>query len=313
MKRCVFALGETLLDIIFENGQPVKAVPGGSMVNAAISLGRTGIPVHLISEFGNDPVGNVIGSFLERNNVQHFWCYRYSSNKTSVAMAFLDERKNASYTFYHDIPESIPDLPLPKLTYEDIVLFGSFYSVKQQRHALVKKLLQATNRTGALSIYDPNIRSSHHGHKDEYLASILENFQLATIVKGSDEDFFHILGTRVPEEIYSKTSYLCPFLYISQGSKDLVLMTPDFTANYQVPPIVPVSTIGAGDSFNAGLIYGLIAEGVSKTNISILTRSSWDIISAYGLEFAKAVCLSFENYVPSGLDPVRNTKLDSNA
>jgi len=79
-------------------------------------------------------------------------------------------------------------------------------------------------------------------------------------------------------------------------------MTPAFAASYKVPAIKPVSTIGAGDNFNAGLIYGLIAMGVQKNNIQILSRKSWNAIAAYGLEFAKASCLSSENYTPVGFD-----------
>ena len=38
--RKVFGIGETILDIIFRNDQPQKAVPGGSVFNGLISLGR---------------------------------------------------------------------------------------------------------------------------------------------------------------------------------------------------------------------------------------------------------------------------------
>lgn len=43
--RKVFGIGETILDIIFRNDQPQKAVPGGSVFNGLISLGRLNVPV----------------------------------------------------------------------------------------------------------------------------------------------------------------------------------------------------------------------------------------------------------------------------
>ena len=52
--RKVFGIGETILDIIFRNDQPQKAVPGGSVFNGLISLGRLNVPVSFISERGND-------------------------------------------------------------------------------------------------------------------------------------------------------------------------------------------------------------------------------------------------------------------
>ena len=42
--RKVIGIGETVLDIIFRDGQPIGAVPGGSVFNGVISLGRAGVP-----------------------------------------------------------------------------------------------------------------------------------------------------------------------------------------------------------------------------------------------------------------------------
>ena len=58
--RKVIGIGETILDIIFRNAQPSAAVPGGSVFNAIVSLGRMGVNVCFISETGNDHVGNII-------------------------------------------------------------------------------------------------------------------------------------------------------------------------------------------------------------------------------------------------------------
>lgn len=58
--RKVIGIGETILDIIFRNGQPTAAVPGGSVFNGVVSLARAGVPVSFISETGNDRVGNTI-------------------------------------------------------------------------------------------------------------------------------------------------------------------------------------------------------------------------------------------------------------
>lgn len=63
--RKVFGIGETILDIIFRNDQPQKAVPGGSVFNGLISLGRLNVPVSFISELGNDRVGDMIRDFME--------------------------------------------------------------------------------------------------------------------------------------------------------------------------------------------------------------------------------------------------------
>jgi fructokinase len=181
MKRRVFAIGEALLDIIFENDQPVQAVAGGSMVNVAVSLGRAGVDTQLISEFGNDPVGKIIHSFLVKNNVQCSFSHRYTANNTSVAMAFLDGKKNASYTFYHDIPAKIPEMPIPGFTAKDIVLCGSYYSIKKERNSHVWRLLHAAREAGALTLFDPNIRKGHHENKEEFMKPLINNIRMARV------------------------------------------------------------------------------------------------------------------------------------
>lgn len=55
--RRVIGIGETILDILFKNDQPTVAVPGGSVFNGLVSLGRTGANVTFISEVGGDHVG----------------------------------------------------------------------------------------------------------------------------------------------------------------------------------------------------------------------------------------------------------------
>ena len=67
--RKVIGIGETIMDIIFKNGQPTAAVPGGSVFNGIISLGRLGVNVTVISETGNDRVGREILKFMEDNGV----------------------------------------------------------------------------------------------------------------------------------------------------------------------------------------------------------------------------------------------------
>ena len=67
--RKVIGIGETVLDIIFKNGKPIEAVPGGSSFNAVISLGRAGVNTSFISEAGNDRIGEYVIEFLRENGV----------------------------------------------------------------------------------------------------------------------------------------------------------------------------------------------------------------------------------------------------
>ena len=67
--RKVIGIGETILDIVFKGNKPYAAVPGGSVFNGLVSLGRLGQEVLFISEIGNDHVGDMIQSFMEENHI----------------------------------------------------------------------------------------------------------------------------------------------------------------------------------------------------------------------------------------------------
>ena len=103
--RKVIGIGETVLDIIFRNEQPISAVPGGSTFNAMISLGRAGINTTFISETGNDRVGRRIINFLEENHVNSSHVNVYPESKSPLSLAFLNDQNDAEYLFYKDHPK----------------------------------------------------------------------------------------------------------------------------------------------------------------------------------------------------------------
>ena len=126
--RTVFCIGESLLDIIFPQDGSVEVKPAGSLLNTAVSLARSGIHVHLISELFQDDAGKMIQDFLEENNVSTTCSITYNSGNTPLALAFLNQESEASYTFYKSYPELRFDQQLPVPGKDDIVCFGSFFS-----------------------------------------------------------------------------------------------------------------------------------------------------------------------------------------
>jgi len=66
----------------------------------------------------------------------------------------------------------------------------------------------------------------------------------------------------------------------------------------EVESIEPISTIGAGDTFNAGLLYGLWKGGYEKEQIGKLERNQWEVLLSSAISFSRAVCMSYDNYLP---------------
>ena len=191
----VYTIGETVLDIIFKGDQPVTTKAGGSMLNSAVSLGRAGIPVTFISETGADRVGEMITGFLEKNNVSVKFIQTYPDARTPLALAFLDEQGDASYSFYRSFPEKRLTGDLPYAGPDDLILFGSFYSISPEVRNRLSILLTEARKNNALIIYDPNFRKQHLKDLETALPWIYENIDFADIIRGSDEDFLNIFGT----------------------------------------------------------------------------------------------------------------------
>ena len=150
--RKIFTIGETVYDIIFSEGQIVAGKAGGSMLNASVSLGRLGMEVVFISEVGQDDLGNLIINFLKENGIKTGFIHQFKDGKTPVALAFLDQHQNARYTFYKQYPNIRLSQPFPEVTENDIVLFGSFFSISTEVREPVVNFVRKARQAGAIII-----------------------------------------------------------------------------------------------------------------------------------------------------------------
>ncbi|GHV58362.1 fructokinase [Bacteroidia bacterium] len=295
----VIGIGETVLDIIFQNDQPQRAVPGGSVFNAMVSLGRCGVPALFISELGNDNAGRFIQSFMAENRLSTDYIDFFDDGQSPLSLAFLDENRNARYSFYKDFPETRLNIPFPGINKNDILMLGSYFAVNPVLRSKVWTLLQQAQLQGAIIYYDINFRKAHTGERQALLPHFIENFEAATIIRCSDEDADVLFPQQSLAEIYER--YFLPgkkILIVTQGEKPVWLKTPSWEKTYPVKAITPVSTIGAGDNFNAGLVYGIIKNNIPTDSFGALPEKQWDLLISYAQLFAAQACLSPDNYVP---------------
>jgi fructokinase len=75
------------------------------------------------------------------------------------------------------------------------------------------------------------------------------------------------------------------------------IRTPSFSGKFPVQKITPVSTIGAGDNFNAGMITSIYSNNIKMEQLVKLTEQEWSKVIATAVAFATHVCLSYENYI----------------
>lgn len=295
----VYTLGESLLDIILENLDNVTAKPGGSMLNATISLCRAGIPVSLITELGDDETGNLIVNFLQKNHASTELITRYQEHKTTLAVAVLNKDKKPAYTFLKSYPKERQLTPLPGFSRSDIFLFGSLYSLDPDLRPVLKSYVEAAKNAGALIIYDPNIRHPETLRNPVMKKALMENFQMTDIIKGSDEDYEAIFGNQEPEEQLKSVHNINQdaFVIMTAGKNGaMVLYNSKFTS-VAAPEIKIISTIGAGDNFNAGMVAFLVKAGKNAREMIKSDNFFRENLLKTGIDFASEVCQSKENYI----------------
>ena len=292
----IVGIGETVFDIVFKDGKPQAAVPGGSVFNAIISLGRTagaaasasvagasvagasaaGVSasggtvasstaarcaaprVIMATQMGKDNASEIIIDFMQRNNVETTHAICVEGRQSTISLAMLDSRNDARYEFFRD--SAMPKFQTPDIEFEpgDILLFGSFFAISPATRLQVRELVARARSQGAIIYYDINFRKGPHGNSPHIKEYIEENCALSTIVRGSSEDIGNIYGECTAAEAYrDHISSLCSNFICTKGADSTEVFSPGFHAIYPVHKIETLSTIGAGDNFNAGVVYTL--------------------------------------------------------
>jgi fructokinase len=295
--RKIYGIGETVLDIIFKDGQPQAAKAGGSVLNSVVSMGRMKLPVSFISEYGQDDVGALVDNFLKINGVDTSFVHRFRDGNTSLALAFLDHKNDAHYTFYKDFPAKRLDIEFPAIKRDDIIQCGSFYSIWPEIREKFKKFIQTAHENGALVLYDPNFRPSHLSELDNLKPLIIENMEMATLLRGSDEDFKSIFGANNPDEAWEIVRKYCKSLVYTANVEGVYVRTISYSGKFPVHKISPVSTIGAGDNFNAGMLTSIYQNKISGDDLHLVGKKEWSQIITSAVDFATHVCMSYENYI----------------
>jgi len=161
--------------------------------------------------------------------------------------------------------------------------------------------LRDAKAKNAIIVYDPNIRKGDIASDQEKLKIINENFQFATVVKGSDDDFGKIFGFTNSEDVWNEIrKYDIKCLFYTANKNGVKVHWEESSLFLTVPAIQPVSTIGAGDNFNAGLIYSVFTKGIERNKLPLLKEEDWSQIAKVAISFAQEVCLGYENYISAG-------------
>lgn len=250
----VVCLGEALVDVVIRDGQTLGEHVGGSPFNVACGLARLDHPTTLACWVARDERGEGIIAAAGANGLA-LAPGSDDADRTSTAQAVLDEQGKATYTF--DLTWQLPELT----GMDDVahVHTGSIGATLEPGGQQVIDALKAVHGHASIS-YDPNARPAIMGSPDEVLGRIEEIISLSTLVKASDEDIAWLHPDVDLDDVLSQWMDMGPSLVVAtRGELGARVLLGDGSF-HDVPPmkVALVDTVGAGDSFMAGLVSGLL-------------------------------------------------------
>jgi fructokinase len=236
-------VGEALVDLVGQRGdRTFSAHPGGSPANVALGLGRLGVAVTLKTRLGRDAFGEMILARLEASGVRVDGGADEDA-KTSLAIAAL-AAGIASYDFRIDWDvEELAPLPVETRCLHT----GSLATVLPPGKANVVDLVEREHKRGRVTVsYDPNIRPELLGDAVRVRPDIERLVALSDVVKASDDDVAQSWLASGPA-----------LVVVTRGGSGLYAVSAGLELRRGAVPIDLVDTVGAGDSFTAGLLDGL--------------------------------------------------------
>lgn len=258
-------IGEGLVDVV-QRSSGIEAHVGGSPLNVAVGLARLGHPVQFIGRYGRDTYGESVAAHLKASSVM--LPQAPDGLPTSVATALVDDDGAATYTF--DLAWELPGLAerLPFMLQGTTLLHtGSIATMLAPGAAEVLDAVEHSHPSATIS-FDPNCRPSIITDAD-YARRQAEKFvTLSDIVKASDEDLAWLYpGVDVLD---SARRWLSlggaggpAMVVVTRGATGPWGVTAAGEAEFAAPRVEVADTVGAGDSFMAALLSGVVDRGLA--------------------------------------------------
>ncbi len=247
-------VGEALVDVLVRPDGSRSERPGGGPANVALALARLDHPVTLLTALGDDERGRLVAKHLRSSGVR---VEAAPAPRTSTATATLDGSGSASYAF--DVTWDPGALTLPG---GGLLHLGSLGAFLDPGAEAVERLALAA-RGAAVVSFDPNLRPSLLADRATVVARLERLVALADVVKASDEDLRWACPDLEPEDAARGWLGQGPSLVVvTAGGAGAVALTADVRVELRAPEARVVDTVGAGDTFMAGLLSHLADEGL---------------------------------------------------
>lgn len=276
----ILCCGEALIDMLPRTTSEGEAAfapyVGGAVFNTAIALGRLGAPAGFFSGLSSDLFGGQLREALGASKVSSTYAHT-SPRPTTLAFVRLNKGQ-ATYTFYDEntAGRTLTIEDLPKLGAEiEAMLFGAISLISEPAGSAYEEFMRREHGSRVMML-DPNIRPNFIPDKAKHLRRIREMMAMADIVKLSDEDlnWFDEAGSH--EDVVRNWLDRGPkLIVVTHGSEGAVGYSNEHKVTVVPQKVKVVDTVGAGDTFNAGILASLHEQGLlTKAAIGDLSEDA---------------------------------------
>ncbi len=293
----ILSCGEALIDMLprltTANEPAFAPYAGGAVFNTAIALGRLGAPSGFFSGLSTDLMGEILIETLAASNVDTQYAAR-SARPTTLAFVKLVNGQ-ATYAFYDENTAgrmlAVTDLPALPAAVQAIFVGG--ISLVNDPAASTYEALQAREAPARVTMIDPNIRPGFITDPIAYRARIARMIAVADIVKLSDEDLHWLSG---PGDITTLARAMIAtgpkVVFVTEGANGARAITATQDRFVASQKVTVADTVGAGDTFNAGILAALHTAGaLTKSAVAALPDATLDAALSLGAQ-AAAVTVS---------------------
>ncbi|NBM14499.1 carbohydrate kinase [Streptomyces sp. GC420] len=298
----VTVLGECVADaftdpavrapVTTSRGITLRVLPGGGPANTAVALARLGTPTRFLGRISHDVFGELFRTHLTGSGVDLTGSVSAHESST-LAVADLDRHGQAAYSFHAegtaDWQWTSGELAAVPLRGTACLHTGSLALIREPGGTRVEEYLRTVREHATVSV-DPNVRP-RLVPPAAYRTRLPRWCELADILRLSEDDLELLLPGATPEEACDTWHSMgARLVVVTLGGRGALASLDGERVTVPAPPTEVVDTVGAGDSFTAGLLHRLAVLGRLGGRLGGLTPGEVAESCSYAARVAALTC-----------------------
>ncbi len=271
----VTALGEILIDFTMngqsEQGNGVfEACPGGAVNNVLAMLSKLGKKTAFIGKVGKDQFGRLLRDALKETGIDDKAMVTDEEVNTTLAFVHTFPDGDREFSFYRkpgaDMMLREDEVDYERIRQSRVFHIGTLSMTDEPALSATKKALEAAREAGCMITFDPNLRPPLWKSLEDAKKAMEYVFEYCDMLKISDNEIQFISGKEDYDEgiRYLQDKYRIPVIFLTMGKDGSRAYYKDIRVEKKGFSVKAVETTGAGDTFCANAINGVLDCGIDN-------------------------------------------------